>query len=266
VYLSAVPALVNAYALFTFKPSFDSMLINGEPIDADGKVVVKKSNLCMEAAGSSLGLVEREIEIAEGFSVIISEQQPEIDEYLERKTIVDPFGTILWPGAIAGCRVLRKMNLEKGTRVMVLGCGVGLEVKAVSQLGLIPIAVDYNKELFELLVYDGVETVCLDLTSDDELPMSDVVMACDCLYSEATASALAVRLGKMIEEGRKVLVTDSQRFHSKLFLELLNDELDRFGKEGGLRWRKIDLKGVRVRGVTDSGVRDSDITVNLLTA
>ena len=60
-------------------------------------------------------------------------------------------------------------------------------------------------------MYDGVETKCMDLTSEENLPASEVIMACDCLYSEATASALAIRFGKLIHEGKKVIVTDSQR-------------------------------------------------------
>ncbi|GMH90880.1 hypothetical protein TrVE_jg6104 [Triparma verrucosa] len=251
--------------LFTFKPSFDGMLIGGQPL-IDGQVVVRKSDLEGQGGNVGWGLVERDIEICSDWILTVSEQRPKIDSYLERQTKVDPFGKVLWPGAISGCRVVRSMNLEEGTRVCVVGCGVGLEVLALLSLGLEPIGVDYNAELFELPMYDGVETKCMDLTSEENLPASEAFMACDCLYSEATASALAIRFGKLIHEGKRVIVTDSQRFHSKLFLEVLNTQLEKFGLDGCLKWREIELKGVSTRGVTDGEVRVSDVVVNLLTA
>lgn len=58
----------------------------------------------------------------------------------------------------------------------------------------------------------------------------------------------------------------SYRFHSKLFLEVLNTQLEKFGLNGCLKWREIELKEVSTRGVTDGEVRISDIVVNLLTA
>lgn len=60
-------------------------------------------------------------------------------------------------------------------------------------------------------MYANVETKCMDLTSEENLPASEVIMVCDCLYSEATAISLATRFGKLIHEGKKVIVTDSQR-------------------------------------------------------
>lgn len=163
----------------------------------------------------------------------------------------DPFGTVLWPGALFAARKMcAKSELVRDRDVLCLGTGTGLEVLTAASLGARRvIACDLNPLTLSLLADaasdagfgNQVETRVLDLCSDAPLPPAHVHVYADVLYTEVLSLAIARRCRAMLSgkfgklsEGQAgdtsppkpdwLLLTDSQRFHSEPFLNELNRE------------------------------------------
>ena len=109
------------------------------------------------------------------------------------KTASDPFGVVLWPGALYAAQKL-SASPEKiaGATCLVVGAGTGLEAITAATLGASKvIAVDINPLTLNLLadaakengVHDRIETRILDLTSEEPLPEASVHIYADTLYS-----------------------------------------------------------------------------------
>ena len=208
----------------------------------------------------------------------------------------DPFGTVLWPGAVfASQRLCERPERVAGRDVLCLGTGTGLEALTAAALGARRvIACDLNQLTLSLLSdaakaadLDGVlETRVLDLMSPEPLPYAHVHIYSDVLYTEELARAIARRCrhllldepgGEMAEsdataedaskivntQPRWLLLTDSQGFHSKAFLETLND--DDASQSVGLNERQeteiFEWEQARLESFTGSGIlTDEDVS------
>ena len=161
----------------------------------------------------------------------------------------DPFGTVLWPGALFAARKMcAKSELVRDRDVLCLGTGTGLEVLTAASLGARRvIACDLNPLTLSLLADaasdagfgNQVETRVLDLCSDAPLPPAHVMHT---PTSSTLRSSRWQLLGGAARCSREVwevvggpvgssppkpdwlLLTDSQRFHSEPFLNELNRE------------------------------------------
>ena len=164
----------------------------------------------------------------------------------QSKALGDPFGLVLWPGALFASRLLAShaQARVKGKTCLIMGAGTGLEALAAAALGAEKVvACDNNRLTLELLMDaardqgwgDRVETRLVDLSIDENLnalPAADVHIFSDVLYTLDLSAALARRCRSLLlqsgesdapgQNGSWVLVTDSQGFHSKEFLEELN--------------------------------------------
>mmetsp|Transcript_35782 Transcript_35782/g.65474 ORF Transcript_35782/g.65474 Transcript_35782/m.65474 type:complete len:419 (-) Transcript_35782:321-1577(-) len=125
---------------------------------------------------------------------------------------VDPFGSVVWPAALAAAlelcdvaNVLRDGKLT-GLRVLEIGAGTGLCAFTAAALGANAIASDYTPLSLQLLragadaqeapwLFGGsVECVKFDVTDDQiALPPCDLLVCADMLYEPKLAAAVARR-------------------------------------------------------------------------
>ena len=195
----------------------------------------------------------------------------------------DPFGTVLWPGALfASRRLCANADDVRDRTVLCLGTGTGLEVLTAASLGARRvIACDLNPLTLGLLADaakdagfgDRVETRVFDLCSKEPLPAADVHVYADVLYTRLLSLAIAKRcramlLGKLPEQGEGadadadadgdgkgapragwLLLTDSQRFHSEPFLQELNLESVGADAPGPFAWAEESLERFTGSGI-----------------
>ena len=159
--------------------------------------------------------------------------------------------------------------------LLLLGAGTGLE--AVTLLSQNPLAVvkatDYNIDSLKLLSKScpQAETEIFDITSSAKLPyphQCSMVIASDLLYNDDLAFALAERVCEAVRDGKKVVVSDSQRFHGRAFITRLNEILRKenlWGHEKEIEWRSTKLKGVETCSMIEEGDVKYDVDVNFLT-
>ena len=157
-----------------------------------------------------------------------------------RATGQDPFGVVLWPGALFASRRLWAAREElAGAKVLVMGAGTGLEALTAATLGADVVAGDINRLTLELLqdaakdagVGNRLQTQYLDLSGLDPLPFADVYLFCDVFYTKELAQHVARRCSEILgrSEGATpgrpswLFLPDSQRFCSDAFLTELND-------------------------------------------
>jgi predicted nicotinamide N-methyase len=193
----------------------------------------------------------------------------------------DPFGTVLWPGALfASRRLCANADNVRGRTILCLGTGTGLEVLTAASLGARRvIACDLNPLTLGLLAdaakdagFGGiVETRVFDLCSKEPLPEADVHVYADVLYTRLLSLAIAKRCramlrGELPEQGESadgggnrdgegaprpgwLLLTDSQRFHSEPFLEELNLESEGADAPGPFAWAEESLERFTGSGI-----------------
>ena len=193
----------------------------------------------------------------------------------------DPFGLVLWPGALFAARRLCEHDINGGVAgrtCLVMGAGTGLEALTAAALGAERVlACDYNELTLELLDIaaqesglDGRIECCLfDMATDLPLPAAaDVHVYADVLYTRELAQHVARRWrAELWGEGgssQRLMLTDSQKFHSAAFLDALNapagvdtedDESERAALEIGTSdRRRIEWQQARLDSFTGSGI------------
>jgi predicted nicotinamide N-methyase len=171
--------------------------------------------------------------------------------------VLDPFGLVSWPGSVRAAqemRLRREIAVQNQT-VLILGCGVGLEVQAAIQLGarhviatdIHPTTLQQARFGFEKSFGNGnglqqeqqqqqqqqqavLTTQILDIAaSADQQPLPvgfDTVVIADVLYNEQLARHVCRRMAEAVRTNPKcrILITDSQRF-VPTFISDLNNEL-----------------------------------------
>ncbi|GAX11019.1 hypothetical protein FisN_2Lu548 [Fistulifera solaris] len=138
--------------------------------------------------------------------------------------LLDPFGLILWPGAVvASHELLQHNHLLRNATVLVLGSGVGVEVQVAAHLGAARVyALDVHPATLQLLQYGipsylthVVKPIVFDLC-DRQAPLPflqtvDLMIVADVLYNPQLAQQVARRCSEAYDQGIGVLITDSQR-------------------------------------------------------
>jgi predicted nicotinamide N-methyase len=219
-------------------------------------------------------------------------------------TGLDPFGLVLWPGAQFAARLLCERREDvQGASVLVLGAGTGLEALTAAALGARRVtAVDIHSLPLALLsdaaqmagLADVVQTLTLDLTSDEPLPEGHEIHLCksrppprhtysarllcwapqrhfcadaDVLYAGDLAEHVARRCAESLAQAvperggqRRVIVTDSQQFRSG------GKFLDRFNAMQGSthEWHITTLSQFTGSGLLIEDDQTYDATVRYL--
>ena len=180
------------------------------------------------------------------------------------KTAADPFGVVLWPGALYAARRLAASPPRDGETCLVVGAGTGLEALTAASLGSQVVAVDINPLTLNLLadaarehdLHDRIETRVLDLTSDEELPDADVHVYADTLYTRELCDHVARRCREELwsrARMRRLLLTTSQQFEwiRDDFLAELNVQPP---GQPTRPWQRMEWQHSKLENFTGSGI------------
>jgi len=238
----------------------------------------KKSKIILDVDGSEAALVSRTVEIFPDLVVTIWEMEKmaaEVEEFWaneEHSQGLDPFGKILWPGSIVAAQEL-STSVVKGTRVLILGAGCGIEAQVAARLGAASVlATDIHPTTLQLLEYGAeqaggdiskvISTALFDIASSETLPDCDLMVVADVLYNDH----LAAQVVRRCVEARSrptppmILITDSQGFVRRSFDRNLNSKLKTIGMPGA------EITSRTLHGFTGSGVAiDDDQTYDAVT-
>jgi len=149
---------------------------------------------------------------------LIDEARFGIDEFM-------PYWAELWPSGIALARHVVGLPLGE-TRVLELGCGLGLPSLAAALAGARVLATDWAPEALALLEANAaangirVETALLDwrFGAPPRGPF-DLVLAADVLYEARNAEPLLALLDEAVADGGVAIVADPGRRHAPAFFE-----------------------------------------------
>ncbi|MDQ3876592.1 MAG: methyltransferase domain-containing protein, partial [Actinomycetota bacterium] len=177
---------------------------------------------------------------------LLDEKAFEREEFL-------PYWAELWPSGLALARALCRRDVA-ATRVLELGCGLGLPSLAAALRGADVLATDWSPEAVTLLRRNAVragvdvEGRAVDWSSADELSDAgpwDLVLASDVLYERRNVSSLLALLPRLVRDG-EVLVAEPGRPPARAFLS-----------EARERWHvrtaplqrspRVDLHALRLR-------------------
>lgn len=185
------------------------------------------------------------------------------------KTASDPFGVVLWPGALYAARHLCSNPLGvKGATCLIVGAGTGLEALTAAALGASKvIAIDINPLTLNLLAdaarYNGlgdcIETRVFDLMSPDDLPAADILISADTLYTRELCKAVASRCRQELwSRGSitRLLLTTSQQFAwiKDEFVDELNARPPEEPIAPGREWRRLEWANDKLERFTGSGI------------
>src|ERR671910_151779 len=115
-----------------------------------------------------------------------------------------PYWAELWPSAVALARFLSERDLG-GTRVIELGCGVGLPTVVALSRGARVLATDHNEAALDFATHNASanvgrepETALLDWFSPDALRALDLVSPADVLYERRNTPASGAPVPKLL--------------------------------------------------------------------
>lgn len=146
---------------------------------------------------------------------------------LRERVIADPpYWALVWTGARAIAAVADDLGLSAGTRVLDLGCGLGLSGLAAARCGAAVTFGDYVegpllfvRTTLERTPYAACEVRRVDFTStEDAGGPFDVILAADIVYDPAHYDPLADFLERNIADGGLIALTESLRADARVFL------------------------------------------------
>jgi len=149
---------------------------------------------------------------------LIDEERFGVDEFM-------PYWAELWPSGVALARHVVELPL-RGSRVLELGCGLGLPSLAAALAGAEVLATDWASEALALVKRNAsangvsVETAVLDWRggAPSDGPF-DLVLAADVLYEARHAEPLLALLDEAVANGGVAIVADPGRRHAPAFFE-----------------------------------------------
>ena len=143
-----------------------------------------------------------------------------------------PYFGILWPAAEALAEFISKNPQHfKNTRVLELGCGLGLPSLVASHLGAKVLATDFHPDVEEYFTRNlrhsnlACEYTRLNWRDEDLLREKfDVVMGSDVLYEGKHPQEVAQGLIRFIKPNGKIILSDPGRNYLQQFLTAMKIE------------------------------------------
>jgi predicted nicotinamide N-methyase len=136
-----------------------------------------------------------------------------------------PYWAELWPSTVALARAVAARSLG-GTRVLELGCGLGLPSIVAALGGARVLATDWSPDAVALLHENARRTgatleTAVHSWDDPELPARgpwELVLASDVLYEQRNVELLLGLLPQLLDDGGEVLLADPGRPPAARFL------------------------------------------------
>jgi predicted nicotinamide N-methyase len=163
----------------------------------------------------AVGGMELKLERPADAESLIDERAFEVDEFL-------PYWAERWPSGVALAEHVATAELA-GTRVLELGCGLGLPSLVAARRGADVVAADWSEDAIALLRRNAsrngakLTAVKADWRDPDAfvaLGPFDLVLATDVLYEERNTAPILALLGRL---GSQALVADPGRRHAEGF-------------------------------------------------
>ena len=160
-----------------------------------------------------------ELERPDSPEALIDEETFAEDEFL-------PYWAELWPSGIALAETIAPLPLA-GSRVVELGCGLGLPSLVAAARGAVVVATDWAADAISLLARNAarnaveLNAVVADWRDSSALPRGrfDLILAADVLYEDRNAAPLLAMLSDRLAPGGRALVADPGRRHAATFVE-----------------------------------------------
>jgi len=158
-----------------------------------------------------------------------------------------PYWADLWPSGVALARRVASLPLA-GSRILELGCGLGLPSLVASLAGGDVVATDWAPEALELLTRNAerngttLTASLADWRDPAALPGGfELVLAADVLYEARNTDPLLATLGRTVAPAGRALVADPGRRHAQPFLDAaqrdgwhVTTEVDELLPRGGI--------------------------------
>lgn len=147
---------------------------------------------------------------------------------LRERVIADPpYWALVWTGARAIAAWTAAMDLPPPTRVLDLGCGLGLSGLAAARRGAVVTFGDYLEDPLDFVRatlarsgFGGCDVRRIDFTDrEDDGCRYDLLLAADIVYDPAHYEPLGDFLDLHLAAGGRILLTESLRADATVFLE-----------------------------------------------
>jgi predicted nicotinamide N-methyase len=139
-----------------------------------------------------------------------------------------PYWAMLWPSGETLARALARRPPGPGTKVIELGCGLGLPSIVAARGGAAVTATDGHDDAVAFAAHSlalneqEATVIQADLERDAdalvELGPFDLVLAADVLYTVANADAMLTLLPRLVEPNGEVWLADPDRAGGRRFL------------------------------------------------
>jgi len=137
-----------------------------------------------------------------------------------------PYWAYLWPIAIPMAEAVLRAGWPAGTRVLELGCGVGLVSLAALAAGCHVTMTDYESQALAVAEFNArlngltrFETARLDWRTPPATTYP-VILGCDLLYEERNLIPILELLDLMLDPSGTCWLADGGRSHTRAFVSL----------------------------------------------
>jgi len=142
-----------------------------------------------------------------------------------------PYWADLWPSAVALSNYILKNNLiVPGTKVLEIGCGLGLPGIVAGQLGAKVILSDYIQEALDFAGHnwslnnsDPADLLLMDWRSPEPSLKVYIVLASDIAYEKKSFDDLIKTFKILLKRGGKMLISEPNRAFAQAFFNGLKD-------------------------------------------
>lgn len=133
-----------------------------------------------------------------------------------------PYWPLEWPPAAAMARAVYRAAWPSNSRVLEVGCGIGLASLAAAAAGRPITASDNQLDAVRLAVANAAfnEFALEGLVLDWRQPLDrtfDVILGCEVIYDAALHEPLLALLSQMLSPAGEVWLADHGRMHAPLF-------------------------------------------------